>query len=144
MTLKIAFFRHFAPKNCYLGLFLGGPGMCGSGRHQRAIDKNRNGILESTSGPMPTVYMRKIINIFQFFDQSRHFVLELGHHFYTDGKPSSVRVDWWYHWGYKMCKGKKLRAIFRFFGPFLADTTRVRAPKKHSHTGINHVKPGMG
>ena len=65
----------------------------------------------------------KNAKIGQFFDQSRHFVLELGHHFYIFGKPSAVRVDVSPLWGYKMCKGNELRAIFCRFLRFLADPT---------------------
>ena len=81
----------------------------------------------------------KNAKIGQFFDQSRHFVLELGHHFYIFGKPSAVRVDVSPLWGYKMCKGKKLRAILCRFLTFFAYPTLVQTILNHTMTTPNNT-----
>ena len=52
-------FSTYYPKNCYWGSFGWGVGMGGNRQQRRAIDRNRNGSLESTSGPMPIDYMPK-------------------------------------------------------------------------------------
>ena len=59
-TWKSAFFRHICPKFSYFPVFLGGGGLGDPRPWMRAIDRNRNGSLQCTSGATRIVYMAKI------------------------------------------------------------------------------------